>query len=145
MPDIDESLNQKPSITPQEYLSILKGLHLLDISLLECRMKANPGLNDDSTLKASCKDTACFSLKDNKVLMDHEYNLVGKNGKTKILDVKAIYRVTFKSEDQITEEFFNIFKSKNLSIYTWPYFRELVSSMTSKSNLPHLILPMVIK
>jgi preprotein translocase subunit SecB len=73
----------------------------------------------------------------------HSYKLTGQVDDDKVVfDLEATYLLVFSSQELVSDEFFEIFKDMNLAVHTWPFFRELVSSMTGRTSLPTLTLPL---
>ena len=59
-----------------------------------------------------------------------------------ILKIKAKYRLIFSTTPPVPPGFFEVFRELNLRLTTFPYFRELVSAMTGRMQLPILTLPL---
>ncbi|MHB9038824.1 MAG: hypothetical protein ACYC64_19450 [Armatimonadota bacterium] len=131
---------------PEEYKQFLSGLRLLDIELVECVMDAKADVPKSSIARPFKIDTdSSFEVRDDgDVNVYHTYNLKGLEGRKSVVKIKAVYRLWFKSEMPFTDSFFSIYRDLNLSIHTWPYMRELVSSLTSRTNLPRQTLPLKI-
>jgi hypothetical protein len=94
-------------------------------------------------IKAEHTDRAeLLAEKDGVVRALHKYHLWGSlDGADKVFDFKASYLLSYNSSEKITGNFFEAYRQLNIHTNTWPYFRELVSSMTSRTGLPTLTLP----
>jgi len=141
--EITTTEQEKPKMTPEEYQVILQGLSLAHIHLRECKFSAKPEtMGTDTALKVLWEAEASFQdLGDGLIIIDHRYDLKGRSKNADVVKVRAQYRVALLSKEPFTEEFFNIYK-RNLLLHTWPYLRELVSSMTARAGLTQFTLPM---
>jgi preprotein translocase subunit SecB len=135
----------KPKISPENYNRIIKSLNLTKIYYTEihasCEDKElDPHLNLSITEKSS------FIQKDKTLEIIYSHNLLGtsKNNEKPSITIKAKYKIVYSinSDAQITKDFMDVFSNLTLGMTVWPYFRELVSSMLSRMNLPPLTLPM---
>jgi len=70
------------------------------------------------------------------------YGLEGIRDEESILKIKAKYRLIFSTTTPVPAGFFEVFQELNLRLTTFPYFRELVSAMTGRMQLPVLTLPL---
>ena len=137
-----------PQITPDDYATILRGLQLVRITLTSCQAKSSlEGVSDvfaqPEKLPIHVRRNASFEAEDDVVTVRHEYSLASRyRGKT-LLSIKAEYSLVFRTVEQFTADFFEVFRRIALPMYTWPYLRELVGSMTSRMDLPKLLLPLV--
>ncbi len=61
----------------------------------------------------------------------------------KFLTVKCAYRLIYSSEEEFTEEFFELFKARTLPVNSWPFFRELVNNITARMYIPPITLPLI--
>jgi hypothetical protein len=133
-------------LPPEKYREILDSIHLMEISLIEV----------SSTVSRSAllnMEHPKFRIRDS-FSMDHAkdfYRLKGaysvdvpvKGRGKNPLEIKATYSVRFSGPENIPEEFWIIYKEMVLPIQLWPYFRELVQSMTARMNIPPLTLPVI--
>lgn len=134
-----------PAIAPDDYGRVLRGLKLTSISLLDCAAKCKPEAARDAftggkPMPVDIAENAAFSSSDGTVSVQHGYMLKSRAGKNVFVSVRAVYILTFKSSEEFTGDFFNVFQDLALPMFTWPYFRELVGSMTSRMELPTLHL-----
>ena len=61
----------------------------------------------------------------------------------KLFTVSGDYSVVYykQSDVVVTKEFFDVFKELSLSTIVWPYFREYIQNMVSRTGLPPFVLP----
>ncbi len=135
-------------IDPDQYRMILAGLKLLDIELIKCSMvvKSEAGQQKNAKRAIAVKEHAEYSALENGiVLIDHCYELRGKENKRAAIDITITCRVVLQSEHAFSDDFFAVYKDLNLTLHTWPYVRELASSLTCRTRLPRLTLPLLVK
>ncbi|MCX6343757.1 MAG: protein-export chaperone SecB [Armatimonadetes bacterium] len=140
------AIRQQFKLKPDEYRQILDGLTLLSLELENCTMKSIPdGTGGAPDLSNSIDENkATFELgPDNIVTVKHSYSQKTKAGKNVVFCLDATFRLVFRSEQEFTDDFFAIFRAVSLNFYTWPYFRELLNSLSSKTGMPPLTLPML--
>lgn len=132
----------EPALSPEEYARILNGLELQDILLDRVEASVNRELlssideipiaiesansySADGVFKVATRMT---------VHCDHE-------GRSCLL-VEGSYTLLFSSEEDVTPEFFEVFELLNLPLHIWPFFRELIHSMTQRMSIQPLTLPL---
>ena len=128
-------------IDPDLYQETLTKLQMLAICVDEvscwCHREGfNPG-DTDLVLDGVAED----SQNEQEYNMFVTYSLEGKRDEASILKIKAKYRLIYAATDPVPDGFFEVFQELNLRMTTMPYFRELVSSMTGRMQLPILTLP----
>ncbi|MBD3386510.1 hypothetical protein GF407_16520 [candidate division KSB1 bacterium] len=130
-------------ITPEQYRKIINELELDGIAMIKLNSYIKYE-NLSPKMNISIKDTASYQNSDNGFVVENKYTLTSKN-KDNIIGIKieAIYLITFKSINEIDDDFFNVYKSISLPLNVWPFFRELVNSMTSRMSIRPLSLPLI--
>lgn len=129
-------------ISPETYGKILDGIELDDIALI----KLNSSINQDNlsaSMKISIKDVSAFVNDEQGFKVENKYTLLSKKENKIGLKIEAVYLISFKSIATIDDDFFDIYKSMSLPLITWPFFRELVYSITSRTSIPPLTLPLI--
>lgn len=132
-------------LSPQDYRAMLKHVQLEDISLEECSAKVRRD-KPDKSVGIAVKDKISAELQgENSVQIDHSYELVASPGAKKdfVLKIACVFRLRYSSNEPLTEDFLEIFRKRNVPLNTWPFFRELVQSITQRMNLPPLTLPLL--
>jgi len=130
-------------ISPEKYREILEGIELQSISLKTIKATiAHENLSDKMNI--SFKDEAFYTYEEDGFLVENKYILTAKNNQRKnVLKIECIYLLYFTSVEEITDDFFEIYKEISLPLNVWPFFRELVNSVTSRMNIPPLTLPLL--
>ncbi len=90
------------------------------------------------------QDTFFYRPAESGIEIVAEYVLVGKNDEKKsALRLKATFILKYESPEEITDDFFDVFKEVSLPFIVWPFFREYVYSITSRMYIPPLTLPQI--
>lgn len=134
-----------PKISPAEYKEILQKVDLESIALEECSVKVKRK-NIRNSMQLAIKSSANhIFLEAGKIEFTHEYELISFADKKKeyAMKINCSYKILLTSEADIHEDFPKIFAKVNLSINTWPYFREFVQNMVQRINFPPLTLPLL--
>ena len=127
---------------PKRYREILKGIQLDTIALRA--LKANIHReNMEGSMKIEFRENASYKNTEEGFEVSAQYVLIGKNKRRIALRVDCTYDLFFTSEEEIDDEFFEIYKEFSLPLNLWPFFRELVHSITSRMNIPPLTLPLL--
>jgi len=133
------------AISPEEYRRVLSGLKLAGLSLTHCeaqadRLAAEQAFAQPNSVPVHITGEVSFETTEKAVIVNQTYKITGKQGRRRVFALSATYAVAFQSTEPFTEQFFKVFKDRTLPTFTWPYLRELVSSMTSRMGLPELVL-----
>jgi len=133
------------SLSPEIYRKILSGILLDRIYLFSLKVDFNDTLKPDG-IELKIKEKPSYEIEDNNLVVSYSYELQGvsSNDNTRFFKIKSIFKIIYDVENiaEINDEFFEIFSHFTLEILMWPYFRELVQSITSRMSIPPLTLPM---
>jgi hypothetical protein len=134
-----------PRISPENYNRVLRSLNLVSLSLWQSEARFDPQIaaevfGQGESAPVDTSESAKFELQDGLVVIGHSYSLVSRRKRKALLSIKADYVLAFQTSEEFTEEFFELFREVALPMYTWPYFREFVASMTERMDLPKLQL-----
>ncbi len=130
-------------ISPKKYRSILDGLELKNILISELKASVKHELLSEG-LTISIKDFAEYENRDGEVLVKTTYRLMARNAEKKIaLKMEATFIVIFSSKNEISDEFFDVYKNISLPLNIWPFFREFVNATTARMNIPPITLPLL--
>ena len=136
---------KKKDISIKEYREILNTIELDSICLIDGSFKLiKEKLTDE--IKLVIKESSKFELKEGLLIVRYKSSLKGINEETKDASIIAntIHEISYctSGEKEITDEFLNKFSTFSTSMIIWPYFREYVQNMVSRSQMPPLILPL---
>lgn len=137
-------VEKKFKMTPEEYQKILKGVEIQTISLTE--------LTYSCSKEEILKNPVILRLKSNAILKKQEneiakvifkFALAGSIAKKLALKINGEYLVEFSTKDDFTEDFLEVFKEYSLRLLMTPYMRDLFYTISMRSNLPGIILPLI--
>ena len=127
---------------PKRYREILKGIQLDTIALRSLKAHIHRE-NMEGSMKIELQESAAYRNAEDGFEVSAQYVLIGKSKRRIALRVDCTYDLFFTSEEEINDEFFEIYKEFSLPLNLWPFFRELVYSITSRMNIPPLTLPLL--
>lgn len=133
---------KKRELSPTEYNRYLENINLLDICLVNSKIKANKNNFGEKGQLRFEEESQIVEKTDSFVKIADTYKLKAKSEKKIIFSIDVVYHVSFGTSEDIPLEFFDIFNSMNLPVHTFPYLREYVHSMVSRMGLPSLVLPL---
>lgn len=132
-------------IPPEEYQTVLKGLDLKSISLIESKTKLDE-TSFNPEIKINIAETLESDIVKNELIIIKRYRLTGiaKEEEKNCIEITGKFKVIYsvKTEKEITKDFVKLFINISVEYILWPYFRELVQSMLARLNLPPLTLPL---
>lgn len=135
----------KKEISVNDYREILKTIELENICMIDANFKIERQLISDE-IKLETKETFKFERKDNLLVIFYKTVLKGIDVKTKNIPITTTvtHEITYSTtgEKEITPEFIDKFGEFSTSMAVWPFFREYVQNMISRTQLPHLTLPL---
>ena len=130
-------------LTPQRYREILDGVELRSILLKSLKASVNHQ-NFTDELQISVDSDAAYIPDEKGFRVESRYVLTARNRQRKVvLKVDCVYELDFSSLEEITDKFFEIYREISLPLNVWPFFRELVNSLTARMNLPPVTLPLL--
>lgn len=127
---------------PKEYREYLRKIDLANIQLND--VKATLGKVDFS-VRPVMNLTEGFKILKNvadHAIIEVSYKVSAKVKRSNVFTVNAKYHVSFVTNEQIPDDFFEIYNQLSLPLQTFPYLRELTNSIISRMGLPPLILPL---
>jgi len=135
---------KKQKMSPEEYKKVLAGLELMSISLKESKTSLNTEIKQPGKLNIQIKDEAHYELKENGlVFIFQKFKVYARipDSNTNFFFIEVTFLIQVHSKENFSDDFFKIYKSVNLLLNTWPYFREFVNQITFRMNIPPLTLP----
>ena len=138
---------QEKGIDLKAYRKILNCLELRSLQVDEGKFSfIRENMVPNSNVHVN--DYASYEIETSEIVsITHIYKLMVKNpeNRKKILGINVTYKLSYHCKEKFPEDFFDLFKDVNLPINTWPFFREFVSNITSRMNIPPLTLPLLKK
>ncbi len=139
---ITESSKQKP--THNEYNAFLKQIELEDIRVTNARIENLDCSYFPSSAEVKWRITARFENKGKKCNVFHTYyfTVIDKETGNKKAKIAVTFCVTYSTKTSMTDGLFEIFKTLNLPLNTWPYYREFIQTAISRMGWPPYTVPM---
>jgi len=134
------STDKKKKMTNAEYARLLKNIEINDIVLLELEAKRYPARVEKNMAFRIKHEPEFIKENGNEFDIMDLYTITAKSGQKNIFKIKIKWLLNFSSEVEVTEEFFNIYAERSLILNTYPYVREMVQSITSRMDVPPLIM-----
>jgi preprotein translocase subunit SecB len=130
-------------LSPNEYQEILNGVNLSAVWLgdlnYSCGLaKENCPISLNFNTNSHIKEQT-----DGDTIVSFKFELKGLSDGVDVLSISGEYLLAFSAKQNITEDFFEIFRDHSLSIMIWPYLRELFYNLTSRSNIAPFVLPLI--
>jgi len=136
-------------LSRQKYQEALGGVQLEGLVLDECsaelrREKLLTSTSRSLTLAVS-DEPRVQAKSDHGFIIEQKYKLVAKpsNERAYALRLTCKFVLTYSSDGEVSDQFLEIFTSNNVSLNSWPYFRELVQNLTQRMGMPPLTVPLL--
>ncbi|MBA7478096.1 hypothetical protein ES707_13512 [subsurface metagenome] len=134
---------QKKVSSFREYNNFVKQIEIDDLRIVSAQVNILDYSYFPSSTEVKWRMRASYEKTEEQFSVSHRYNVTILNKETN--EAKAKISVTFfvvySSEIPISDDFFRIFKTRNLPLNTWPYFREFVHNVTMRMGWPPFIAP----
>lgn len=144
MIDQEKTLSKINNIK-ERYQKFIQNIELIDIRLVSANIE-NKGYSEPPKKCRIDLDTKAWYENLNKIIEAfHQFELTINSpfkDKTIYGKTSVTFCVTYKSMIPMTDEIFKIFEHNNLTINTWPYFREFVHNMHMRMNWGGLVAPL---
>lgn len=136
------------------YDAVVAGSELRDIKMVGLKFKINPKFfsETDFTDEEASTVTPIFGSTYTTAFYDSKDGLLGgqiswsasvKKGRSKIVSIEAVYIILYGGVPEVEEEHALAFLRRVGRFATYPYFRALVSRLSSESGLNLPILPVL--
>lgn len=134
---------QDKKIDPKEYREILNTVDLQSIAIEASSVKFNKEAYDTQLIIDISSEKSYENIENGLVIVKERYKLTARaqNERKQALNISCTFRLHFSCVEPLRDDFFEVFKTHNLPLNTWPYFREFVQNMTQRMNVPPLTLP----
>jgi len=138
-------MNEKPKKVQsfREYRDFISQIEITDIRIISAQVKIPDYSYFPSSAEVKWRMTASYEKAEEQFNVSHRYNVTILDKETN--EAKAKISVTFfveySSKIPISDDFFEIFKVRNLPLNTWPYFREFIHNITTRVGWPPFIAP----
>lgn len=137
----------KNKISPEDYSAILMALVLDKVCLTNANLKVFSNIPNAGNIELDFNDKYKFIDEDKFVRFVASFTLDGKTSDkdtvSKIFTISGDFSILYykQSDVTVTKDFFDVFRELSLSTIVWPYFREYIQNMVSRTGLPPFVLP----
>ena len=126
----------------KDYNSFIRGLDIKDIRLISATIENIERSYMPSEAVIKWRIASSYENKENRIEVIHRYNV---RVLEKDIDLKAkikvVFCVTYESKTPMNDDYFERFKTRNLPLNTWPYFREYIHNSLSRMGWPSFVAP----
>ncbi len=141
---MNNNIKKNFKLLPDEYRKILDKIELLDLNLIKTDASCDKSIVTGSKINVKTKFNSEYKVLDENITVICNYNLKATTANNKtLLNINAKYEIVFNNTAGFNDDFFEIYSEISLPVILWPFFRELVYSISSRMNIHPLVLPMI--
>ena len=140
-------------IDPNDYNKVVKSADLIDLRMVGCNFELKPEYliavyDEDQSAKIVQSFTANidqgdFDSSEGVLAGEVVWSALSKLGRKRLIRVKAHYMVFYSGLEGQDEACVREFFDRNAKLQTYPYFRGLVSRLTSEAGIELPLLPIL--
>jgi hypothetical protein len=140
-----ESKIKKPALAkPSPYFEFIKQLdidqvRLHDSEVRDLRPVSKVGGTYEIQISRKAKHETCEG--GFRVLETFILDGIDAKSKEKALMLSVTFLVVYSSKVTLDDKMFDQFEKTNLTVHTWPYFREYVQNSFSRMGIPMVVAP----
>lgn len=132
----------QPAIDFEEYRQFIAQIELRDVWLVSSKAANKHGpIMPDEPVRVSVSDRSSWTEIDGGFRATAHYAVRFKSHRRLVATVEADFAADYDSEEPMTDECFALFARNNLPLNTWPYLREFLASITSRTGWMPFTLP----
>ena len=126
----------------KSYNGFIRGLDISDVRLTSATIENIECSYMPSEAVIKWRTASSYENKGNRIEIIHRYNVrvLEKNIDLKA-KIKVVFCVTYESETPMNDDYFERFKTRNLPLNTWPYFREYIHNSLSRMGWSSFVAP----
>lgn len=127
----------------REYNNFVKQIEIDDLRIVSAQVNILDYSYFPSSTEVKWRMRASYEETEEQFSVSHRYNvtILDKETNEAKAKISVTFYVVYSSKIPISDDFFKIFKVRNLPLNTWPYFREFVHNITMRMGWPPLIAP----
>lgn len=129
----------------RDYKSFLESLNLYSLALVRSLVRANRReylRAEETSLQATlaCKPTR-IAREHFDLLATLRLKMSLPGDRRTLVRIVATYELHFHSTDPVRQDFVHRLSESEVRFIIWPFFREFVSSTSSRMHIPPIVLP----
>lgn len=140
---------------PESITALHEGLQLLNIALLECRSKLHPVVPPqpvDPDLRPQVTTQATDMVDEENriytVVVKMATEVVEAKSGVTWFEAEATYMLAYLFNEALPRDVIErdraAFATRNAVFNAWPYYREFLQSMSVRTGIPTLVLPLLL-
>lgn len=138
---MDAKQKKTPDFT--EYNEFIKQIKIEGLRIVSARVNILDYSYSPSSTEVKWSMRAIYEKAEKQFNVSHRYNvtILDKETSEAKAKISVTFFVVYSSKIPVSDDFFNIFKTRNLPLNTWPYFREFIHNITLRMGWPTFIAP----
>ncbi|MBA7671453.1 hypothetical protein ES703_79611 [subsurface metagenome] len=134
---------QKKVSSFRDYNDFVKQIEVDDLRIVSAQVNLLDYSYFPSSAEVKWKMRASYEKAEGQFSVSHRYNvtILDKETNEDKAKISVTFFVVYSSKIPISDDFFEIFKVRNLPLNTWPYFREFVHNVIMRMGWPPFIAP----
>ncbi len=138
MADTDST---EPGVSREEYAAFISQIELIDIWLMKATITNHRGPQTPDRATFHFHSNAEWESTERGFRVSHHYTVGIETSDAVLANLEVSFGLDFTSKIVLTEPFFVIFQDVNLSVNTWPYLREFVSTTMGRMGWSSFTIP----
>ena len=139
---MNKNSQKNKALSNDAYSKLLEKIEIEDIVLIGLEAKRYPSKIEKDINFGLKHEPEFIKKEENDFDIVDIYTITAKSGKRNIFKIRIKWLLNFSSEVEVDEKFFEIYAERSLILNTYPYVREIVQSITSKMDVPPLVMPL---
>ena len=130
----------------KQYNDLINQLEMKDIVINKASFETldYDYVPSDKRTEVKWRTSASYKNMENELRVFQRYNVTISDFKEKAAKAKLtfVFLIVYQSKINMDDKYFDIFKGVNLTLNTWPYFREFVHDSVTRMGWPPFIAPL---
>jgi len=134
---------QKKAPIFRDYNDFVKQIEVDNLRIVSAQVNILDYSYFPSSTEVKWRMRASYEKTEEQFSVSHRYNvtILDKETNEAKAKISVTFFVVYSSKIPISDDFFKIFKARNLPLNTWPYFREFVHNVIMRMGWPPFIAP----
>jgi hypothetical protein len=134
---------QKKVLSVKGYNDFVTQIKIIELRIVSAQINMLDYSYFPSSAEVKWRMRVSYENAEEQFNVYHRYNVTIWDKETKEAKAKisVTFRVVYSSKIPISDDLFEIFKTRNLPLNTWPYFREFIHNAILRMGWPSFIAP----
>jgi preprotein translocase subunit SecB len=129
-------------IDPNQYNKLISQIEIQDTYLKRLQCSAHSRNIAGEASYSFKEEIGTVAVIESKASLEIKYELVASYQDKDVFQLSADYVLNYEVQEELSDAFYTIFKHYTAPLQSFPYFRELAHSMTTRMGLSPMILPL---